>query len=53
MSPSFLDIFTYRLLKAVFNTHPYGRTILSLAIAPRLMKREAAAKAEMDKTADA
>ena len=28
-------------------------SILSLAIAPRLMKREAAAKAEMDKTADA
>ena len=28
-SPSFLDIFTYRLLKAVFNTHPYGRTIFS------------------------
>lgn len=28
-SPSFLDIFTYRLLKAVFHTHPYGRTILS------------------------
>jgi len=30
LSPSFLDIFTYRLLKAVFNTHPYGRTIFSL-----------------------
>ena len=29
-SPSFLDIFAYRLLKAVFNTHPYGRTIFSL-----------------------
>ena len=28
-------------------------SVLSLAIAPRLMKREAAAKAEMDKTAGA
>lgn len=31
-SPSFLDIFTYRLLKAVFHTHPYGRTIFSLIL---------------------
>ena len=28
--PSFLDIFTYRLLKADFDIHPYGRTIFSL-----------------------
>ena len=30
LSPSFLDIFTYRLLKADFDIHPYGRTIFSL-----------------------
>ena len=29
-SPTFLDIFAYRLLKAGFNVHPYGRTIFSL-----------------------
>lgn len=29
LSPSFLDIFTYRLLKADFDIHPYGRTIFS------------------------
>lgn len=29
VSPSFLDIFTYRLLKADFDIHPYGRTIFS------------------------
>ena len=32
VSPAFLDIFTYRLLKAAFNVHPYGRTIFSLIL---------------------
>ena len=32
LSPSFLDIFTYRLLKADFDIHPYGRTIFSLIL---------------------
>ena len=27
----FLDIFVYRLLKADFGIHPYGRTIVSLS----------------------
>ena len=31
-SPAFPDIFAYRLLKADFNVHPYGRTIFSLIL---------------------
>lgn len=36
-SPAFLDIFTCRLLKAVFNTHPYRRTSFSFMVRVHFM----------------
>ena len=42
-SPSFPDIFTCRLLKAVFDIYPYGRTqscVQELSVAPSLFPND-------------
>ena len=45
LSPSFLDIFTYRLLKADFDIHPYGRTFFSFVAWFHLLQRESRLRA--------